>query len=355
MRVLILAPSVFPHVTGNAVTVERWRRALSREGVAVEVLSAQTTAPAAFVECLRRFSPDVIHVHHAFRAGTLLLDPSVAAACTGCAVVISPGGTDINVDLEVPDRERAVAAVFRMARAVIVQSKETADHLRRRMPDADRKFAFVPKAVCWFGDEPYDLRKIAGCDHGNLIFFLPAGIRPVKGNLECLQAMEKVHVARPPVRFVVAGPAITAEYAGRFEREVRRLSTFAVWIDGIPPAAMRSAYEASDIVVNASFSEGLSNSLLEALAGGRPVLASNIPGNWWPVLGSSGDAPAGLLFDPYDAGAFLENALRLTDGPDLRSEFGQASRSRGMSLPSPEDEADGLVAAYEKALGARIP
>ena len=188
----------------------------------------------------------------------------------------------------------------------------------------------------------------------NMLFFLPAGIRPVKGNLECLMAMQKVHAIRPHIRFVAAGPAIDLEYADRFEREVKKLSAFAVWIAGIPPAAMRSAYDASDIVLNSSFSEGRSNSLLEAVASGRPVLASNIPGNLWPVLGDNGDEQTGLLYELSDVDDFVANAVRLIDDEGLRARFGRAAQSRNSRLPDPEEEADGLIAAYQKALACRI-
>ncbi len=353
MRVLIIAPNVFPGISGNAITVERWRRFLTGKGIIVEVLNSQALTASAFVAHLGRFDPNIIHVHHAFRAGSVLLHPVVAEKPARFSLVVSPGGTDINQDLEVPERRDAVERVFRMAGAIVTQSAETAERLLRHMPDLDRRIVHVPKAVCWFGNESCDLRKIAGCNDRNILFFLPAGIRPVKGNLECLMAMQKVYSIRPHIRFVAAGPAIDLEYADHFEREVKKLSAFAVWISGIPPAAMRSAYDASDIVLNSSFSEGRSNSLLEAVASARPVLASNIPGNLWPVLGDSGDEQTGLLYELSDADDFVANAVRLIDDASLRIRFGQAAQSRNSRLPDPEEEADGLIAAYQKALACR--
>jgi len=349
MRILICSPSILPSISGNAITVERWKRGLAGRGNAVETISSQSCTPDDFATFLRQFCPDIIHVHHAFRAGTILLNPAIRALRANLAVVASPGGTDINVDFGRPDRRDAVAEVFGMAAAIIVQSEETAARLRRQMPDLSEKLTLVPKASCWFGDDTCDLRRIAGCSDRSVLFFLPAGIRPVKGNLECLLAMEKVHAIRPELRFVSAGPQIESEYGSRFVREMSRLSSFALWIDSIPLAAMRSAYEASDVVLNSSYSEGLSNSLLEALASGCPILASDIPGNWWPVRGISGDEPAGLLYALSDTGDFVANAVRLIDDENLRLRLSHASRLRASRLPSPEDEADGLIGAYEKA------
>ena len=156
---------------------------------------------------------------------------------------------------------------------------------------------------------------------------------------------------RPNIRVVFAGPTLDAAYTARFEQEVLRLNTFARWIPLIPPEAIRSALETADVVLNSSFSEGLSNSLLEAIAAGRPVLASDIPGNRLPVLGENGDPPAGTLFDPHNQDDFIRHAIRLIDDEKIRNVFGQAGRLRVSTWPTPETEADGLITAYMTALG----
>lgn len=315
----------------------------------MEALASQECRIETLIGVFRRFKPDVIHVYHTFKAGGLFLDLAESMR-RKLAVVASPGGTDINSDFEIPERRKIIERVFAFAGAIIAQSPEIEGILRSRLPGFSERIVRVPKSFCWFGEEPFDLRRIAGCDSESVLFFLPAGIRPVKGNLECLLAMEKVHAVRPRARFVAAGRSIDPEYGCRFEREVARLSEFAVWIKGIASTAMRSSYAASDVVLNSSFSEGLSNSLVEAVAAGRPLLASNVRGNLWPVLGDHGDAQTGLLYNPYDAEDFAANAVRLIDDEQLRINLAMVSRSRGETLPRPEDEADGLIAAYERVI-----
>ena len=113
---------------------------------------------------------------------------------------------------------------------------------------------------------------------------------------------------------------------------------------------MRSGYEASDVVVNASFSEGLSNSVLEALAAGRPVLASDVPGNRQPLQGEDGP-PAGLLFDTRNTDDFVAKAIALVDDDELRRRLEQAAGMRRNAIPTPEAEAAGLISAYKAAIG----
>lgn len=350
-RILILTPTFLPSVTGNAMTVERWRRSLNKKGFRVEALPTEGSNASDLLNHVKRFRPDLIHVHHAFRAGTLLLHSPFISEGNGPPLVVSPSGTDINLDLKDPDRKESVRRIFRMARVIVALGAETERQLKQHMEDLTDRIVNVPKAFSWLGHESYDLRTVAGCRPGDVLFFLPAGIRPVKGNLECLAAMTRLHALRPNVRVVFAGPALDTDYAARFETEVRRFKPLACWIPLIPPEAIRSAYETADVVLNTSFSEGVSNSVLEAIGAGRPILASDIPGNRLPVLGEDGDPPTGYLFDPHDQDDFISYAIKLIDDERIRKAFSQASRLRASQWPDPEAEADGLIAAYRRAFG----
>jgi L-malate glycosyltransferase len=350
LRILILTPTALPSVTGNAITAERWRRSLQRKGVSAVVLAAQEMSAADLVFELESFNPNLIHVHHASRAGDLLLDSRVMPLALRLPLVVSPGGTDINIDLDIQSRKQIVMRVCEMARIIISQNRETSKQIRTLFPGSRKPIALVPKAFSWLGHDVFDLRKIAGCQNEDTLFFLPAGIRPVKGTVECLMAFEKLHALRPCTKIVFAGPPLDVQYAARFEEELKHFHSFARWIPTIPPAAMHSAYETSDIALNFSFSEGLSNALLEAIAVGKPVLASDIPGNWWPVLGENGDHPAGFLFDLSDPEDFVHHASRLIDDKTLREVFGRTGHERACRWPTPEIEADRLIQTYRVAL-----
>jgi glycosyltransferase involved in cell wall biosynthesis len=350
MRILMLTPTALPSITGNAITAERWRRFLEKKGVSANVWSPQDKNASDLLFELQSFKPDLIHVHHASRAGSLLLDPRVIPFALRLPLVVSPGGTDLNIDLHIADRRQTVTQVYRMARIIISQNPETSKQIESQFPRLRRQIALVPKAFSWLGHEVFGIREIAEYQHGDILFFLPAGIRPVKGALECLNAFEKLHALRPSAKIVFAGPALDTDYASRFAEEIERLRHFAHWVPRIPPEAMRSAYEACDITLNFSSSEGLSNALLEAIGVGRPILASNIPGNWWPVLGGNGDPPVGFLFENEDPEDFIHYAMRLVDNKSLREAFGQAGRERASRWPTPEMEADGLIRVYESAL-----
>lgn len=349
MRVVILTPTAFPNVTGNAITAERWRRSLVSMGLAVKVLPVEEASVSTLIEEIDRFRPDLIHGHHAFRSGRFLQSSEVRNRVGNIPAVISPAGTDINGDLEDPVKREVVFEVCRRARAIVAQGQGTLERLGQLMPGLGDKTVHVPKSFLWMGDRSFDLRAAAGWGAGDFLFFMPAGIRPVKGNLECLEAIERLHALRPETRAVFSGPDLDAGYARRFNAEIQRLKAFARRIPTIPPEAMRSAYGGADVVLNASRSEGLSNVLIEAIACGKPVLATGIQGNRWAVLGDNG-GPCGCLFEPGDTDDFVKQALRLMDDPTLREELGRSGLARSARWPDTRTEASGLLSAYRKAV-----
>jgi glycosyltransferase involved in cell wall biosynthesis len=299
---------------------------------------------------LIHFKPDLIHLHHAFRTGELFFKINTEWATNGLAIVVSPGGTDIHLDTKEADRRRIMTRIFEKAKAIIVQSEEMMRRITESYPGLPDRIIMIPKSFCWMGEEEFNLREASICRAEDILFFFPAGIRPVKGNLEALYFLEKVYTLRPSIRAVFAGPVIDQDYAARFEQELKRFGAFARWLPPIPFQAMRSAYESADVVLNFSVSEGISNVLLEAKAAGKPILASDIPGNRWPVLGDQEDLPAGLLFDPQSPKDFVQQALRLVDDGELRKQLGRGGKDQAAKLPTPEEEARGLVQVYKKVL-----
>lgn len=349
LRILILSPTVLPDVTGNAMTAERWRRLLEAVGVKVLVAASEKISGEAFREIVRQFEPHLIHGHQAIKSAALLSELKYRETAQNIPRVVSVGGTDVNFGLHSQQQRVILDQVFKDADIIITQSRVMESLLKKEFSGLEDHLFFVPRSPIWLGDAPSGIRVTAGCRPDSILFFLPAGIRPVKGNLECLEYFESVHRLRDNARILFSGPPLDEKYNSLFSKKVLACRKFARWIPFIPPEAMRSAYEGADVVLNASVSEGLSTVLLEAIAAERPVLVSDIPGNRWLMNGSEGEV-CGFLYNGSDAGDFIKKAVSLIDDDLLRQYFQSSARAKAKRLPRPEEETDRLLAAYKLVL-----
>jgi len=107
---------------------------------------------------------------------------------------------------------------------------------------------------------------------------------------------------------------------------------------------------AMDIFVLPSLGEGISNTILEAMSSGLPVIATAVGGN--PALVSAGKT--GTVFKPGDTEALARSLLDYAADPARIAREGQAARARIEHDFSLERMVAGYQTVYLKALG-RIP
>jgi glycosyltransferase involved in cell wall biosynthesis len=79
-----------------------------------------------------------------------------------------------------------------------------------------------------------------------------------------------------------------------------------------------------DVFVLTSLNEGLSNTILEAMATGLPVIATAVGGNGELVV----DGETGSLVAPSDVDALAARLARYRQDPALAARHGRAGRSR---------------------------
>ncbi len=89
-------------------------------------------------------------------------------------------------------------------------------------------------------------------------------------------------------------------------------------------------YQAADLVINPSVYEGMPNVILEAMACGRPVLASRVPGNDTTIV----DRVTGWLYTLNDGTAFSDSVRTLLSQPDITRSLGTAARERAQQVYS---------------------
>jgi glycosyltransferase involved in cell wall biosynthesis len=109
-------------------------------------------------------------------------------------------------------------------------------------------------------------------------------------------------------------------------------------------------YRRFDLYVSSSVREGLAVALLEAMAHGLPVVATDVGASAETV----GDGDAGLIVPPGDPGRLADAIARLLDDPSLRATLGQNARNRIVHHYSVESVAEFHENTYRDLLLKRV-
>lgn len=335
LRVALLTPSAAPSVRGNAITVERIARGLADRGVHLRVWDLSVVPALVLAEQVAEFEPTLIHAFHAFRTGPAALRLVRGA---GVPLVVTITGTDANHDLVDPRRAPVVQQVLEQALAITVFHDAIAARIVRMFPPLAARITVIPQSVCFEGDAaPPVPRSTVG---PTLLF--PAGIRPVKNPRLPLVPLDRIAPRYPGLHLAYVGPILDHQ-EGQALIAALAARPWAEYLGERPHGQMRALIEAADVVLNCSSSEGgMANSVLEALALGRAVLASDIEGNRSLVQ----DGVTGLLFASPDE--FAAQAERLLADGDLRHRLGTNGREFVTSCFSPERELDGYLEVYRR-------
>ncbi len=338
-RVALLAPFAHPSVRGNAVTVTRIARGLRERGVELAVWDLSTTAEPRVEREVEAYAPTLIHAFHAYRVGPLALRLARRAELP---LVVTLTGTDANHDLLDPERAAVVRRVLEGASRVTVFHASIADRVAGVLPDLRGRLVVVPQAARVAPGEAFDFEARVRVPPGAVLFVFPGGIRPVKRPLLPLGPLGRLAARRPEVRLLYAGPVLDRDEGDALLRALAE-RPWAAHLGTVPHAQIASLLARADVVLNCSLSEGgMANSVLEALALGRAVLAADIEGNRSLIE----DGVTGLLF--RDEGELERQAERLVADPALRARLGAAGRRLVERSYPPAREIDGYLDVYRR-------
>jgi phosphatidylinositol alpha-mannosyltransferase len=167
----------------------------------------------------------------------------------------------------------------------------------------------------------------------NLVFVGRA--EPRKGLDVLLRALPLVREAHPEVRLLVAGVE---------EPEVRYEGV--VWLGRLPDDLVPAAYRSAKIMISPALGmESFGIVLVEAMASGVPVVASDIPGYRAVVE----DGIQGMLFPPGDHRALANTLKRLIEDEVIRGAMAESALARA-AVFSWENLVEDVEAAYKDAV-----
>jgi glycosyltransferase involved in cell wall biosynthesis len=169
---------------------------------------------------------------------------------------------------------------------------------------------------------------------------LVANVRPIKNIEQLIEAMS-LGATRYDVH--VLGHISDERYRASLESSLDERGLRARFHFEGPVAEPRAILGDYDIGVLTSHSEGLSNTLIEYLDAGLPIVCSNVGGNSEIVKHEEN----GYLYAPGSARELAAYLDRLVSAGDLRSAFGTASKKRFDRF-----DLDTMLAEHEKEYSA---
>ena len=258
---------------------------------------------AGFVRAARRVEADLLHAHW--------LPSGWVASRTGKPYVVQVWGTDVEIARRLP---RLARGVLRDARLVIAASSDLAD--RARQLGAER-VRLIPSGV--------EIPAVVGSEAEPPEVLYAGRLSPEKGVLELVAA--------------TAGMNLVAAGDGPLRSRVPNARGF------VPHDELQHLYARSAVVACPSRREGFGVACLEAMAHGKPVVATGVGGLRDLVV----DGETGLVVPPRDSQALREALLRLLADSELRLRLGRAGRLRAQEGFSWEAVTESLLAAYADA------
>src|SRR3954466_15620797 len=168
---------------------------------------------------------------------------------------------------------------------------------------------------------PADLHADLWLPHNSPIVGNVAALVPHKGQRHLIEAAAMVIQKVPDARFVIAGEG---ELRLSLERQIKEHHLEKhVFLPGFRPDIL-SVHKAFDIFVMSSVTEGLGTSLLDAMACGKPIVATTAGG--MPEVVADGDT--GILVPPRDDAALAAAIVKMLKDPALRGAMGEAGMRR---------------------------
>ena len=260
---------------------------------------------AGFVRAARRVDADLLHAHW--------LPAGWVAERSGRPYVVQVWGTDVELARRAPWLARRV---LRGARLVIAASNDLAERARAL---GAREVRVIPSGV--------ELPERVGTEAEPAEVLYAGRLSPEKGVLELLDAAQGLNL-------VVAG-----------DGPLRDRVPFARGF--VQHDELQKLYARAAVVACPSRREGFGVACLEAMAHGRPVVATHVGG----LLDLVVDGETGIVVPPRDPAALRSALERLLANPELRRKLGAAGRERARTHFSWEKATDATLAAYAEAVG----
>ncbi len=293
-------------------------------------------------ECRAYFAaerPDLLHVFTPDTGAALMIR---AGHKLGIPVLYHELGTSQHMPM--------LADYYRRLETVLPLCTEVAALSPRLAAEWEVRYPFLP----WVSVIPLitersrtlNLGRQSKANTDQIVFGFAARLEEGKGPLELVNALAEINRERRVgiARIAGVGPQLL-----EVKTRVRELALGVTceFVGHYSDPLGRTAFMNSlDVFVLPSLAEGTPTSVVEAMAHGIPVIASEVGG----IPDMIGD-DAGIRFEPGDSTALEEAMLRLAKDPELRKKMGAAAQERYQKLFSPKVVLPLMLDIYQRVIG----
>jgi sugar transferase (PEP-CTERM/EpsH1 system associated) len=298
----------------------------------VEVLNAGTEGTnfqfniLRLARLMKRTRPTIVHSRN--WGG---IEAVLAARIARVPVIIhSEHGYQLEMLHGLPLRQRTFRHLaYRTATAVFTVSQELRSYHSAQAWCKPEKIRVLYNGVDGEKFKPHPevrstMRRDLGIPADGLVVGSVGRMVPLKDAMTLLRAAETLLTGLPNIYVLLVG-------AGPELARLREYVSHSKLLNGhimLPGSSDHVAdlLNAMDVFVLPSLSEGMSNTLLEAMATGLPVVATRVGGNPEVV----DESVCGYLFQPRDVGSLSMRLRTLAQDHQLRVQFGKAARQRAL-------------------------
>jgi glycosyltransferase involved in cell wall biosynthesis len=284
---------------------------------------ADARAVAATARLVRRVRPDLVHAHSSKAGAVARL---ARAAFPRTPLLYTPHGYAFAGWFE-SERERSRYRLVEQALAPLASLVVCVCEAERRLAASvgpERRTRVVHNGIGPPTDVPTHPDVAALRESGPVIGVVTL-LRPGKGIETLIGALPALLARHPGASVAVAGRGPDRNRLAACAREQGVAHALHFVGETAGPMPLLSG---ADVFVSPSWAESFPYNVLEAMAAGLPVVATDVGGTAEAVE----HAVTGLVVPPKDVSALADAIIALLDEPERASQLGQAGRSRVREL-----------------------
>ncbi|MBL7069002.1 MAG: glycosyltransferase [Candidatus Omnitrophica bacterium] len=205
----------------------------------------------------------------------------------------------------------------------------------------------VNKLSCLYVNKSL-LRESMGIKEHESVVGMVANFSWIKGHKDFVEAARLILKEIPNVKFLLIGDGPLLQTYKAITSQSRQLKERVIFLG--KRKDVRELLSLMDVSVNASYSEGMSNSILESMAAGVPVVATAVDGNLETII----DGQTGYLVTPKSPHKMAEAIIKLLEDKELAAYMGCNARKLVQEKFNFTSMVDRVKSLYNELLSPKI-